>query len=583
MLAGLSEALERGSRRGLRVQLLVVLILALMPLLVLSSIQGVVEYEQQREREFERLHSTALAASEAVATSFSRAEGMTGAIAAQAYVLMENPALCVTALQRIAEADDTISNIAILDAQGRLVCSAVPPVTPDEDFSTRDWFRDLRDGADRTHSDVVFGAMSQRQVVLSVRRLRSPGEIANGAPNAFHGVVAVATDMIAAASLVKRERMRSDAHIALISRQGPLRLGADAGSADVFENVEVGALLDGARQGEAIRLERSGVRPGYELIIASLIPGRLGVAVAAPARVFETWSGVSVITTFAIPALMTLLVLVCVWVAVDYFILRWLTYLQRVAQLYAAGRLDHVPQRARKAPREVARLAAVLEQMAASLDEQRTELAEAVDQRSGLLREIHHRVKNNLQVIVSLLNLQSGRISDPAAAEALMDARRRINALALVHRSLYETDDLRFIEVRPFLQDLVQNLGDVLGGDESAIRLEVECADLALSPDQAAPMALFVTEAVTNAFKHAFAGRHNGRIIVRLTCDDEGQCKVAVLDDGTGVAAAASAGTGSSLMNAFAQQLRGEFTTRQSDLGGHEAAVSFPLNEEWTE
>ncbi|MFC4725703.1 sensor histidine kinase [Glycocaulis abyssi] len=581
MLAGLSEALENGSRRGLRVQLLAVLVLALMPLLVLSSVQGLMEYEQQREREIDRLHAAALTASEAITAAFSRADGKAGAIASWSFALMDDPAACERTLRHMTQADITVSNIAVLDAQGELVCSAVPPASDERNYNSRDWFQALRDGADRTHSDVVFGAMSQRQVVLTVRRLRAAPGVDGSETDIFAGVVAVATDMNAAARLVRRERLSADAQIALISRQGALKLEGSAVNDDLFEDVAVGTLLEQARPGEAIRAQGTGVRSGYEVIVASLLPERLGVAIAAPARVFENWSGISVISTFAIPALMTLLVLVCVWMAVDYFILRWLTYLQRIAQLYAAGRLDLVPQRARKAPREVARLAAVMEQMAASLDEQRTELAEAVDQRSGLLREIHHRVKNNLQVIVSLLNLQSGRISDPAAAEALMDARRRINALALVHRSLYETDDLRFIEIAPFLKDLIHNLAEVLGGHDSNISVEIECEELALSPDQAAPMALFVTEAVTNAFKHAFAGRDSGRIVVRLICNDDDRCEIAIGDNGNGASPQAGTGTGSSLMHAFAQQLGGQFTTRVSALGGYEATVSFPVSKNW--
>lgn len=563
-------------------QLLAVLVLALMPLLILSSVQGVMEYQDQREREMDRLHAAALSASDAIMAAFSRADSMSGAIAFQAFALMNSPERCETALQRMVEADDTISNIAILDAGGRLICSAIPAAPASSDFSTRGWFQSVRDGEDYAHSDVIFGTISQRQVVLTVRRLQ--GSLNGDEPgnNQFAGVVAVATDMNAAARLVQRERLPADAQIALVSSQGTLELDANTNADDVFEGVAVGQLLRQARPGEAVRAEATGVRSGYEVIVTSLLPERLGVAIAAPARVFESFSGISVISTFAIPALMTLLVLICVWVAVDYFILRWLTYLQRIAQLYAAGRLDLVPQRARKAPREVARLAAVMEQMAASLDEQRKELADAVDQRSGLLREIHHRVKNNLQVIVSLLNLQSGRISDPAAAQALLEARQRINALALVHRSLYETDDLRFIEVKPFLDDLLHNLGEVLGGHESSIILDVECDEFALSPDQAAPMALFVTEAVTNAFKHAFADRSSGRILVRLACEDEATCKISVSDDGNGAGPSVRSGTGSSLMNAFAQQLGGSYSSGTSPLGGHDASVSFPLNDRWT-
>lgn len=581
MLGGLSDALDNGSRRGLRVQLLAVLVLALMPLLLLSSLQGLMEYEHQREREIERLHAAALTASEAISAAFSRADGKAGALASQSFSLLDDPIACTTTLQRMTEADVTVANIAVLDADGRIVCSAVSPALPDGNYSERDWFQTVRGGADLAHSDVVYGTMSQREVVLTVRRLHSRRSADGNSDGEFAGAVAVATDMSAAARLVRRERLRADAQIALISRQGALKLDSNTEGDDVFEHVAVGPILEQARPGEAIRLDGTGIRSGYEVIVASLVPGRLGVAIAAPARVFENWSGVSIIGTFAIPALMTLLVLVCVWVAVDYFILRWLTYLQRIAQLYAAGRLDLVPQRARKAPREVARLAAVMEQMAASLDEQRSELAEAVDQRSGLLREIHHRVKNNLQVIVSLLNLQAGRIKDPAAAEALMDARRRINALALVHRSLYETDDLRFIEVKPFLEDLIRNLTDVLGGEDSAIRVTVECDDLALSPDQAAPMALFVTEAVTNAFKHAFAGRTEGQVAVRLVCTEDGECEITVSDNGTGVEGGVNGGTGTSLMSAFAQQLEGRFTARPSAMGGHEAVIAFPVTSSW--
>ena len=102
MLGGLSEALESGSRRGLRIQLLAVLVLALMPLLILSSVQGIIEYEQQREREIDRLHAAALTASEAITAAFSRADGKAGAIASQAFALMADPATCMTTLQRMA-------------------------------------------------------------------------------------------------------------------------------------------------------------------------------------------------------------------------------------------------------------------------------------------------------------------------------------------------------------------------------------------------------------------------------------------------------------------------------------------------
>ncbi|MFW5661988.1 MAG: sensor histidine kinase, partial [Oceanicaulis sp.] len=256
------------------------------------------------------------------------------------------------------------------------------------------------------------------------------------------------------------------------------------------------------------------------------------------------------------------------------FVLRWLTYLGRMARLYGGGRFDLPARRAKSAPFEVRELADTLERMAASLDRQTSELEDVVEQRGALLREIHHRVKNNLQIIVSLLNLQAGRLEDEGARAALYEARRRINALALVHRSLYEAEDLRFVQMRSFLEQLVANLADV-SRDDRKIETVVESDDIAFPPDQAAPLALFITEAITNAYKHAFTDRTTGRITVHLTCTD-GDCLVAVTDDGVGVSESMRPGTGSSLMRAFATQLGGVVQDGPAEGGGHRAALRFP-------
>jgi len=183
-------------------------------------------------------------------------------------------------------------------------------------------------------------------------------------------------------------------------------------------------------------------------------------------------------------------------------------------------------------------------------------------------------VKNNLQIIVSLLNLQAGRLEDEGARAALYEARRRINALALVHRSLYEAEDLRYVNMRPFLEELVRNLADVSRVSDQPITAEVRCEELSFPPDQAAPLALFVTEAITNAYKHAFADRDSGRIEIVLSCDD-GQCRVEVIDDGVGEMENARSGTGSSLMRAFATQLGGTVERGAGENGGHKATLLF--------
>ena len=120
---------------------------------------------------------------------------------------------------------------------------------------------------------------------------------------------------------------------------------------------------------------------------------------------------------------MWLLALLCVSLAVDFFVLRWLSYLGRMARLYGSGRLGLQPVRASRAPAEIRTLAETMASMANDLEARTAELENEAEQRGALLREIHHRVKNNLQVTMSFLNIQARRTSDAEARRVLSWSR----------------------------------------------------------------------------------------------------------------------------------------------------------------
>jgi two-component sensor histidine kinase len=181
-------------------------------------------------------------------------------------------------------------------------------------------------------------------------------------------------------------------------------------------------------------------------------------------------------------------------------------------------------------------------------------LRESLAQKDALLREIHHRVKNNLQVITSLLNLQQRSLADPAGRAVLADTRQRISALALIYRALYQSEDLRRVDVRSFLEELIGQLINGEGPREEPVRAEVHADDLMMDPDKLAPFALFTVEAVTNAQKHAFSER-GGSITVRFEVRGA-EARLEVQDDGIGAdAGTMTGGVGRTLMNAFARQL----------------------------
>ena len=189
-------------------------------------------------------------------------------------------------------------------------------------------------------------------------------------------------------------------------------------------------------------------------------------------------------------------------------------------------------------------------------------------------------MKNNLQIIQSLLNLQSRSAADSTQFTALAAAKSRINALALVHQSLYEDENLQFVNLRTFLNDLCRHLLQSGWGAAKRVGVTVEVPDIVTTADYAVPISLLVTEAVTNALKHAFNGRDIGSITVRMVNDPEHGAELSIRDNGIGMDTAPrprgvkQTGIGYSLIEGFARQLRGSMKTTVDE--GTVVTVSFP-------
>ena len=194
-------------------------------------------------------------------------------------------------------------------------------------------------------------------------------------------------------------------------------------------------------------------------------------------------------------------------------------------------------------------------------------------------------MKNNLQIIASLLNLQASRIRQPEAKAEFQSARDRIRALATLHRHLYAHGELHTINMRAFLfelcEQLIQAIGDGGPRDEQRIALDIEAPELQISSDQAVPIALIVTEAVSNAAKYAFPAGRRGHIRVRLTLVDEG-ARLEIEDDGVGIPAGRAQtetgvrdGLGRQLIRGFARQLGAKLSLTEQD--GTRYVVDIPL------
>jgi two-component sensor histidine kinase len=163
------------------------------------------------------------------------------------------------------------------------------------------------------------------------------------------------------------------------------------------------------------------------------------------------------------------------------------------------------------------------------------QLKTSLAEKEMLLKEIHHRVKNNLQVVSSLLYLQSRQIDDKEAFKMFQESQHRVRSMALLHERLYQTGDLASVDLTYYLQRLASYLLRSYRGASQPISLNVNAEPIALGIDEAVPCGLIVSELVSNSLKHAFPDGQEGEITIELSMDPEGRYRLVVGDNGLGL------------------------------------------------
>jgi len=212
-----------------------------------------------------------------------------------------------------------------------------------------------------------------------------------------------------------------------------------------------------------------------------------------------------------------------------------------------------------------------------ALEEERDRLAASLAEKDVLLREVHHRVKNNLQVIASLLKLQADGIGDARVTGALRESQHRVESMALIHEQLYETEDLREVDLATHAGLLAANLLHSYGIEDGRIQCLVEVEPLSLSVDQAIPSGLILNELISNALKHGFPGERRGTITISGRYRG-GRVTLEVQDDGVGIPPgfdpAKSKSLGLQIIRILSRQLKGSFEIGPGP--GAAFCVSFP-------
>jgi PAS domain S-box-containing protein len=167
--------------------------------------------------------------------------------------------------------------------------------------------------------------------------------------------------------------------------------------------------------------------------------------------------------------------------------------------------------------------------------ENESRLEAALREKDVLLSEVHHRVKNNLQVVHSLLHLQSAKVRDPVALKLLQESQHRIRSMALIHQTLYQSKDFAQVDFKPFLESLTPLLVTAYSPSPNQVELSMEVSDVSLPISLAAPCGLIVNELIANALKHGFTDGRPGQIAISLTRTGDDRVVPSVADNGVGV------------------------------------------------
>lgn len=183
------------------------------------------------------------------------------------------------------------------------------------------------------------------------------------------------------------------------------------------------------------------------------------------------------------------------------------------------------------------------------------------EEKEFLIKEIHHRVKNNLQILSSLLHLQSRQITDDTALHAVREGQNRVDAMGLIHQKLYMGDNVAKVEMKDYLEQFGQNMLDSFGMEDERVRIEYEVAPLYLDVDTAIPLGLIINELVTNSLKYAFPEENTGFIRIALWENEQNQLCLKVSDNGVGQSNAQkdskSTSFGTNLVQMLSKKLKG--------------------------
>lgn len=538
--------------RRLSVQLVALLTIALLPLGLISL------YQTQRVAvEADRTAATSLLglterAARTEQLLIERAVGAARLFGTIAPDLLETPDTCAPNLSRFVDANPAYSFIGVLPLSGVVTCSSVQQTL---DFSDAPNFDEAMTAEQATIILNEAGPASDQAVFVVSEPFTQNGEFAGFVSVSIpHNNLPNISDQMDALGLVE---------LITFNENGRILTSRSASEVAALEIPRDTPLIDlSTTEPQTFRaMNGQGIERRYSIVTID----------GSPAAVMAVWEprkdtgATNAWLAAAFPILMWFASMGVAMLAMNTLVIRHLTRLRRKMDAFANDRSTHQPYQPNSLfPIEIEKLEENFAQMSEEVMRDEAAMEDVVREKGVLVKEIHHRVKNNLQLISSIMNMQIRNAKSHETKAVLRGVQDRVLSLATIHRDLYQSQDGGRVNVGSLVTEIVEKSVELVIGEGRKLDLEMQIDPFMLYPDQAVPLSLIVSEAATNAMKYiGDQPEKSNTFDVRLKQD--GTACLLVMTNSVGPKQdQESTGLGGKLMNAFAVQLGGKIDVEQS-------------------
>ncbi|MGD9916545.1 MAG: sensor histidine kinase [Paenirhodobacter sp.] len=559
----------------LGVRLAILLAMALLPLLLIAMLQSLSMLREAHARSEAALMGETMRAVAGETRLIQQAQSEARLIAETIVPALDNTATCRAYMRKVAKADPHLSLAAFIPLSGRMECSSTGTVY---DFSGNPLFERIAETDAPSFIVNPAGPVSH----TSILGISYPVRDAQGVRV---GLISLSLPHKELAAAEDGEGPEEEEPLVILTFDGDGNiLTSSEGMETAKDRLPVDRALKalaGTRSAAFTAVSNLGRKRVYSVV--ELVPDQLYALGSWPARDVVAFGPFSQIPPLLFPSLMWIASLFVAYFATQKLVIGHIKRLSRALTSFASGSRHVTELDFADAPREIRDLAESFERMTGTILHDEAKLEDEIHHKEVLLREVHHRVKNNLQLIASIINMQQRKARTPEARGLMRNLQERVISLATIHRGLYQTSGLTDIRANELIPEIVREITRIATGPGRRIAVDSHVDDIHLTPDQAVPLALLLTEAMTNAMKYASADSGPPQLAIAIRATGPTAAQLSVSNSMATHAPETSAeetgegtGLGTQLLQAFVQQLGGKLAIAQVP-GEYLLTVDFAL------